>query len=591
MTERRRAAHHINIVALFVLFISRTAVGDNGWTNFNNDLVDGQKIVYVAENGSSQGTVYTWVEGTPNPNNDEISGDPTVPGFAVDTFDTATNAFAELTNGEAGWVLLRRGDKWEDTQDGLLIIDKSGPSGPGWLLIGAYEDCDPPCNDRPVINRIKMDGGTWSFSKVAFVSLHIRGSGTERAIRVVKDGFRLHIEDVFVPPGPHDGISIEDDGGGIADVRVRRCVIYGRHKPSDKAQGLFVNDVDGLLIEESVFWHNGWIPDTCPWPGKCPDAEAANDTSQNVYLNCSNSADTVFRNNITADASSHGCQQRRGGLNENNLYLRNAVALLWGPTGSTSESCQWPTAFAFGTIRDNVVIEGRDIGQTGHGWGIRMQKVGLEQEYKPTLVTGNLLAHQRNGTSVQGISIDSAALDIEVTRNVVYDWTSSSGLPAALKIWCHSNPQENIYIHENEIQQVNGGELVWNQPSFGEFSYSENVYYPTAGSCQFRFSDIGPTDPCPSGMGSGFCEDFQEWVATAESDAVAQQVNYTDPSRDIESYMVSIGADQDPSYDPNDPITSFMLRAIEQRKGNWDEDFTAARVNCYMRAGFDMAEP
>jgi hypothetical protein len=61
-------------------------------------------------------------------------------------------------------------------------------------------------------------------------------------------------------------------------------------------------------------------------------------------------------------------------------------------------------------------------------------------------------------------------------------------------------------------------------------------------------------------------------------------LGFSDPERDIESYLVSINA-------PETTWREFIERALDNDITNWDSAYTALEVNPYIRAGFDMAEP
>jgi len=54
---------------------------------------------------------------------------------------------------------------------------------------------------------------------------------------------------------------------------------------------------------------------------------------------------------------------------------------------------------------------------------------------------------------------------------------------------------------------------------------------------------------------------------------------FLDSSRNINTYMAHIGL--------NGGLKEFMIEARKQQKGNWREEFTVAKVNEYIRAGFE----
>ena len=71
-----------------------------------------------------------------------------------------------------------------------------------------------------------------------------------------------------------------------------------------------------------------------------------------------------------------------------------------------------------------------------------------------------------------------------------------------------------------------------------------------------------------------------EWLAaTGETQATAAQVQFVDPERTIETYMQSLG--EPASYE------AFIEQAAAQSKLNWRDEYSAAAVNTYIRAGFE----
>ncbi len=72
---------------------------------------------------------------------------------------------------------------------------------------------------------------------------------------------------------------------------------------------------------------------------------------------------------------------------------------------------------------------------------------------------------------------------------------------------------------------------------------------------------------------------FANWVAaTGETGSQVQAIAYTDPNRNIGSYMTSIGASGN--------LADFLNAAKTQSRCNWNTNYTANQVNNYIRTGF-----
>ncbi len=128
----------------------------------------------------------------------------------------------------------------------------------------------------------------------------------------------LLIEDCLVR-GYHDNILFQNFFGDIdiTNVKIRRSMILDSYAiDNSHAQGLYAEGVQGLLLEENVFDHNGWMDGV--------QGAYATGFNHNVYMR-SDDTGVVVRGNIFARAASHGLQARGGGVIENNLFLDNPI--------------------------------------------------------------------------------------------------------------------------------------------------------------------------------------------------------------------------------------------------------------------------
>ena len=69
---------------------------------------------------------------------------------------------------------------------------------------------------------------------------------------------------------------------------------------------------------------------------------------------------------------------------------------------------------------------------------------------------------------------------------------------------------------------------------------------------------------------------------TGETDFAWEQVAFPDPGRGIDTYL-SLSPEQ-----ADEAVDLFMQQARQQRKGSWDDTFTARAVVNYIRVGFGM---
>lgn len=349
---------------------------------------------------------------------------------------TISRAYQILRDDKPDWMLLRRGDIFVES---FPSWKKSGRSAAEPMVVSTYG----PSTLRPDI-RTGVDSGISSAdneyrSHLRFVGL--RMSPHQRGTEDHPTGIR------FV--GPHEDILVENCyifgyadnlafiGGETSrarNVRVRRSIIANSWAVGRHSQGLYASKVDGLLVEESVFDHNGWHPSLAD--------QTRTIFNHGVYVQ-RDTTGLTFRENVVARSSSHALQARNGGEVVGNVFYRNPISILWGNEGARTD--EPPVS---GRVNDNLILEGVDLNGSDRGWAIHVQNVeqgevnrniiskvinatgaawglgvrGAETaEVHNTVFDGNVVHNWPNGISIPSQN----AADVTFIRNVV---TSSSGI-------------------------------------------------------------------------------------------------------------------------------------------------------------------
>jgi hypothetical protein len=348
-----------------------------------------------------------------------------------------------------------------------------------------------------------------------------------------------------------------DESGRHRDIAIRRNVIVDAYSTTkSNAEGIYVSGTDGLLIEENVIDHNGWRDDV---PGSTP-----NWFRHNVYIQ-NGCTGVVFRGNIVAGTD--GLQQRPGGLCENNLFLRNALALQFG-SGTTPE----PNGVT-GTVRQNVVLDGRDIDAGNpRGWGLITGNV-VDGRFEH-----NIVAHNATGTAPNpwvlnfdnGNGNPRGMKNCVFDHNIVYDWGSSGrGAQAATY---QPGALVNLTFSHNDIQGVVDTTFLAafssTTPELASQIHGLSNRWHRASGDPKKLFQLGGVDMSFEG--------FKKAIGDTTSTFGA--VKYPDPGRTVATYHVSIGGAA--SYD------AFMAEARKQSKSHWRPQYTADAVNAYIRAGF-----
>ncbi|MFW5653337.1 MAG: hypothetical protein ACOC0P_04760, partial [Planctomycetota bacterium] len=387
-------------------------------------------------------------------------------------------------------------------------------------------------------------------SYVAIVGLKFvapEGGTGNTGMKIMSDcGESFLIEDCFVH-GFKDNIALfgKESHGGLRDVVVRRTIVVDAAAPfGGHSQGLYADTVDGLLIDECIFDHNGWSTEL---PGCDPTI-----FNHNIYLQ-STCGPAAVRDTISARASSHGLQMRPGGLAEGNLFLANSLGMYTSRTESV--------------IKRNVVLEGTDLDEhTPRGLGI--EALSCEN----AIVVDNIVA-QRATDSVGGyaLQVNKSNNGIEYFRavfdsNIVWDWGEQ-----AFRVHINDNSRyDEILVYNNIFQDPRGlGPLVAHVPSEFDstrFEYQGNTYWN--GARREGWMSHGNSS-----------RTYAEWLdISGERGSQNREVKFPDPNRTIGDYHQSLGGH--PSSE------SFLRSCRELSKANWNPDLTAPRVVTWIRAGF-----
>ncbi len=248
-----------------------------------------------------------------------------------------------LRNGYADHLLFRSGDRFGPLGKWPL----SGRSENEMMLISSYGN-----GPRPVFDSGKESNLSHYKNRighVAFVGLHLIATDRLNDANNNAAGFHLlaNTENILIEDCRielyRDGITLQKLWGQMQNIRIRRCIIRNCFATNQHAMGLFAKQVDGLLLEQNLFDHNGWLENPDPDGTTAPPTKF----NHNIYIQ-HGTTNVIMRENILARGSSHGAQVRNGGLVENNLFLDNAIGLM--------VASDEPAPFSQQLVRRNIVI-------------------------------------------------------------------------------------------------------------------------------------------------------------------------------------------------------------------------------------------
>jgi len=514
-----------------------------------------------------------WTEVTPSSDSRIIyvaqSGSNTLTGLSADQpVRTLAHAVTLLRDGYPDWLLLKAGDAWNEVFPNWGYEGKSGRSEQEPLLISSYGT-----GDRPIIRCNNGAHGLAKFSHTPRNHIFVIGidfysdqhdpaspsfdASTTESMGVfwLDDSEDLLFEDCrfrFLSGGLV--IQENDTNYHIKNVRIRRCVITDSYAidrgTGNFSSGYYLNLIDGVLVEENIFDHNGWNE----------NVTGANATvfSHNSYTSeCRN---VVMRGNLYLRASSLSTKFRSdrtdgsvGIFVYNNFIYESEVGI------SIGKETVAPLRFRDVTIQGNVLLNISENNPTGRvlGWGLEIMDVAN------ALVTDNLIVNQPTSNSYAIHLYRESNSGVTIRNNLMYRIGDHALWVEPQAAW------SNIQFVNNVIQNPDLDALLTSHAgSFAAVAYSGNTYYAgPAATVLYRASNEPLT--------------FAEWRADHEPNALWQQSTYPDPNRNLVTYQQSLGRTA--------TVDAFMAAIRQQSKANWQPEYTAAAVNDYIRAGFGVA--
>lgn len=461
-----------------------------------------------------------------------------------------------VRNGYPDWVLLRRGDTWET---GLGQWKKGGRSAKEPMVVGTFGG-----GPRPILKGttgVYFNGGGGSAPSVdnlAVTSIHFwaaardpdsgeyTGTSGGNGMEWVHPGRNILVEDCMFDSF-RVGVMLTGVGAGIHNFQLRGSVVVDSYNTSGHSQGIYVTNVKGLLVEGCVFDHNGWNNQVS---GGHPTIY-----NHNMYIddvsNWGTTEGVIIRDNIIANAASHGVQLRPGGVIANNLFVGNSLGCFVGLAPSA--------------IRNNVMIEPKDISPSlPRGYGIDV----LQCDY--AVVENNVVAHKASGvgtgpairvTTSNDMSVPS--YNVAVRNNVVFNWNGT--------MFQTTTDQFNeVIVEGNDFQSWNYPSQVISVQSLvsapSNLDFASNAYDTARSSSSwFEIRDDGSFN-------------FDGWTqASGDQSSAAGRVSYQDPFRSLASYHAAWGRPAS--------TASFLAEARKQAKGDWRTVYYPRNVNRYIRWG------
>jgi len=460
-----------------------------------------------------------------------------------------SKGYALLRDGSPDWMLLKRGDTWNEA---LPNWGKSGRSESEVMILGAYGEETARPQVRPDGDTVGMQlvGGS-AIEHVAFVGFRLEPldrtiDQSSSGIRMLRSSHNILFEDLYISGFAANFIFQEHAGSTISDIRINGCVVVDAWSRSAHAQGLYAEGVGDFVIENSVFDHNGFDTERGAHPTIF---------NHNIYIQ--NEADgVVVRNNIISNASSHGIQLRSGGIIEDNLFAGNPLQILFGGGNYPNENG------VTGHVKRNLIMYGRGISSSlPRSFGIETSNVRSAQFSENILIDGevgyNGYPIRIHGPSAYGMS------DLIISNNTLINWNGTIDI--------HHSPEGQEYrdisfIGNTIIRDMNNnhGNSNFNKSFVSAFdaedpslTFSENTY---------RHKGMH-NRPFLSG---GSVVDGDTWLSSVDQRSSIEEISEMPTGIGLGDYMASFRSDGS--------VDGFIAEARKLSRAHQDDRFTPGAV-------------
>ena len=236
---------------------------EGGWTTY--DPSNETKIVYVSSSKGNDGFDGLY----PEPLNSSSGPVKTIKkGYDIMNGGYGSNN-APKRDGKPDWLLLKRGDKWEES---IYWGVRSGKSNEERVIVASYGSSI----NRPLLIAPQYGTG-FSICCGWHANLTLMGidfyaayrdptspmfnstAGGGGFSRCCSGGGNLLIEDCVFRNDR--GVVIQTGDGKPVNIEVRRNIMTDHYSEGSHSQGLYSSAIDKLLIEENIMDKNGYSDD------------------------------------------------------------------------------------------------------------------------------------------------------------------------------------------------------------------------------------------------------------------------------------------------------------------------------------------
>ena len=554
----------------------------NGWSQLSPSA--DSRLIYVDRtNGNDNSGAYHSV------NDSEIGSNPREPVGAVMAFKTLAAAMNEMRTDYPDWILLKRGEYWEENLNLPTTNNARGRSPSERMVATSYgttgarpelrTGMQRGINDQQMSNIAIVGIKFWAHTRDQtgpFLPASRQAQTTAMMLERLAFGFTRsagdarQVQDVLIEDcvfrAYANNVLTGSSNEPITRLAFRRCHFL-RNWDNARSQGMWHSgqDVAGnlgvLLIEGCLFDHNGWL-------GYHTTGSHTNHTNgQATYLNhntyMSGARNVILTENIFMRPSSiHNkwtgsvSNPADGVYIKNNIYVEGELGISAGGNSSGANR------FKGFRVHDNIFTDiGRDNPtRRSLAWYMEIN------DWDGGSVNNNYFLHQRKQTNGNTFAMnikdnDGNIRNVTIQNNVVHNVYSSSYLVK----FTNTNKTQNMTFEDNIIS---GDELASFSGNSSPYDFSANRYLSNLAN-PFRFNNSD--------------QNLNAWTnSIGENNAESDELPWIDPDRDFEEYFENQG------HSVN-TVTDALAILEAQSYHNWDPNLKASVINDWIREGFSTS--
>jgi hypothetical protein len=389
-----------------------------------------------------------------------------------------------VTDGAGDQVLLAEGMRYAEALPWVAF--KGGFSAQYPTVIQSYDPADP-ANEakygrgdqrgaRPVLTapQQQVSNGTYQFIAIRGLDFN-PGNVPNVNLMFVGNGSYVLIENNLFQ---YTGLSWDNYIAKGQHLVVRGNAFHGMwNSVNGRAGGVYAANIDGVTLEDNVFWHNGWKEGA----SRDDDFSVGGATvfSHSFYLQ-TNTWNGIVRRNLSVDGAGDGGIARGDILATENVSIDNpaCLGLGGGPTYSTDRPAGIKIEASY-----NACFGDADV-TSSHplGWGI--STIG---GIAGSSVHHNLLARTRdpNGPSVQAlanVAPQNVPSYMTFDSNRLYRWAASGH---SYQHCCFGYDAQALTTFTNNI---------WDDPTDGTNLNNAGVAFPNPYTAAQLYAALGCTD-------------------------------------------------------------------------------------------------